>query len=330
MLRAILVLGFRADVGAYVIDYYPHDFDPELVDAMNVYNLHRFRTTERNFKIIQTAGQNLASYYSGFKNTNYIGQPDHCITLVLDKGDNPAEYEKVLIKVTNNLLTTLGTDEFDEVIQETFELLREKNFDEIKVIRGASIPSEEESTKKEVIPTISSASLSDEEKIFAELMESEELSQTDSAFDSKMADFEKSLSGDPFSGGSSVSDPFGGGAAQAGSRDIFAENPFDAAQKPSFEAAFGVDETVGKTLFQKKKTTAAEIVAKLDSLEKSKPKKPDTDDKEALFKYLEALVGFLEEKVKILGTLANEVKELQKADEEKDQLIGKLLLMLKK
>jgi len=333
-LKAILILGFRADVGAYIIYSYP-SFDAEnsRLDVMNIYNLHRFRTTERNFQTIKQGGYNIASYYSGFKNTNYIGSPDKCVTLLLDEEDNPNQYEHVIIKVTNNLLTKLGSDEIDIVMSEMFDLLEEKEFDDITVERGAikeDIPGE-----KKMMATTSSTNISEEEKIFADLMQSEDLDDSDSEFESKISDFEGAGSagaaGDPFSGAGSAdpftANPFSEGKAK--SSDPFAENPFDAAQKPSVEKAFGVDETLGMKMFQKKRTTAAEVVKKLDALEEHKPEKPESTDKEANYKYLEELVSFLEQKVKMLGTLANSVRDLEKSHEEKDQLIGKLLLLLK-
>ena len=74
-MKAVIISGFRADVGAYIIYTYPEG-DYSYVDVMNIYNLHRFRTTERNFQVITQAGLNIASYYSGFRNTNYIGKAD--------------------------------------------------------------------------------------------------------------------------------------------------------------------------------------------------------------------------------------------------------------
>lgn len=330
-MKALLILAWRDDVGAYVLHSYP-DSKRDSVDGqdlMNLYNAHRFRSTEKNFQIMKRPGFNAASFYSGGYQSNYIGKPNYCVTLLLDDSDNPNEYERVLIKVTSNLLSSMDSlDEFDfdAIMMDTYTKLEEKDFDAIKVARGSDLIEEAPASKKS-LATTSSTTLSDEEKIFADLMGSDELDLQDKSFDSKLDDFERAGAGDPFSGG--AANPFGGGAPAKSSRDIYAENPFDAAQKPSFEAAFGIDEAVGKTMFQQKKTNAAEIVKKLDILENNRPSKPPAGDKDAEFKYLETLVGFLEEKVKILGTLANEVKDLQKTDEEKDQLIGKLLLLLK-
>jgi len=298
-------------------------------DLMNLYNAHRFRSTDKNFTILKRKAFNAASYYSGGYQSNYIGKPNYCVTLLLEENDNPNEYEKVLIKVTNNLLTQMDQGDFDAVLLDTFQKLDERRFDDIKVTRDATKIEETSAPKKE-LATTSSASISDEEKIFAELMESEDLDTKDKEFDSKLSDFEKSaVSSDPFSAGAST-DPFTANPfAATGSDDPFATNPFDAAQKPSLDKAFGVDEALGKAMFQQKRTTAAEIVIRLDSLEKNRPQKPKTDDKESKYKYMETLVSFLEEKVKILGTLANQIKDLENAHEEKDKLIGKLLLSLK-
>ncbi|MHA1146917.1 MAG: hypothetical protein ACTSR8_01595 [Promethearchaeota archaeon] len=329
-MKALLILAWRDDVGAYVLYSYPDSMRDKVdgQDLMNLYNAHRFRSTEKNFQIMKRPGFNAASFYSGGYQSNYIGKPNYCVTLLLDDEDNPNEYEKVLIKVTNNLLSAMDSVDdfdFDAMMMDTFNKLDVKDFDGIKVSRTEVI--EEGPAPKKSLATTSSAILSDEEKIFADLMESDELNVNIAGSGSDLDAFEKAGAGDPFSG--EAANPFGGGASATTNRDIYAENPFDDAQKPSFEAAFKIDEAIGKTMFQQKKTTAAEIVEKLDSLENSRPPKPSEGDKEAQFKYLETLVGFLEEKVKILGTLANQVKDLQKTDEEKDQLIGKLLLLLK-
>jgi hypothetical protein len=331
-LKAILIIGFRADVGAYIVYSYPSfDAKGSNLDVMNIYNLHRFRTTERNFQIITQGGLNIASYYSGFKNTNYIGAPDYCVTLLLESHENPNDYEKVLIKVTNNILPKLGSNAMENLMSDTFDLLDLKDFDDITVAQEEII--DEKPIEKSAIPTVSSATISEEEKIFADLMQSEDLDTSDKDLDTKLTDFVGVGSGnDPFAG-SGAADPFAanpfadssGGAAS----DQFAENPFDEAQKPSLTKAFTGDEALGVQMFDKKRTTSADIVQKLDALERNKPQKPSETDKEANYKYLENLVAFLEEKVKMLGSLANSVKGLEKSHEEKDKLIGKLLLLLK-
>ncbi len=331
-MKAILIIGFRADVGAYIVySYPPFNAEGSNLDVMNIYNLHRFRTTERNFQTILQGGYNIASYYSGFKNTNYIGAPDYCVTLLLDNDDNPNDYEKVLIKITNNLLTKIGSSEMTTLLSETYENLELREFDDIKVERG-KIDFDEKPVEKKPIATTSSATLTEEEKIFADLMQSEDLGVADKEFDSKISDFESAGAPDPFAG-AGAADPFAADPfakkASGSTTDPFAANPFDEAQKPSMSKAFLGDEALGMKMFEQKRTTAAEIVNKLDALENIKPEKPNIADKEANYKYLENLVAFLEEKVKMLGTLANSVRDLEKSHEEKDQLIGKLLLLLK-
>ncbi len=334
-MRALFILAWRDDVGAYVIHSYPDNMKGEVdgQDLMNIYNQHRFRSTDKNFQMLKRGALNLASYYSGGYQSNYIGKPNFCVTLLLEQAENPVDYEKVLIKVTNNLLTKMeSADDFDYILMEIFEKLDERRFDEIKIDRSSSIQFEEELPKK-TFATTSSATLSDEEKIFADLMDSDDFS-TDSELDSKMADFEKSsstdpFSADPFSGGGA--DPFGGGGGNVNvSRDAFAENPFGATQKPNLAKAFGIDEAIGTTMFEKSKTTAAEIIARIDKMDASKPQKPaDLSDKDTNFKYLAEMVDYLEEKVRVLSSLASQVRDLEKGHDEKDALIGKLLLLIK-
>ncbi|MFO8019554.1 MAG: hypothetical protein R6U96_13085 [Promethearchaeia archaeon] len=342
-MKALLILAWRDDVGAYVLHSYPERFADEVdgQDLMNIYNSHRFRTTDKNFKILKRGDFNAASFYSGGYQSSYIAKPNYCVTLVLEEKDNPNAYEKVLIKVTNNLLSKLDADDFDYILEDTFYKLKERRFDEIEVMRGGFEFEDEEPTPTKKLATTSSASLSDEEQIFENLMSSSEFMPEEEK-ESKLADFEDSAHSEPFSTEEPSNDPFGGGGGgKAESRDIYAENPFaqgggstsadpfSEEQKPSIGSSLsGADETVGKKMFKERKTSANKIIAQLDSLEEERPEKPSETDKEAQFKYLEHLVSFLQEKVNILGKLVNGVKDLEKNIEEKDKLIGKLLLLL--
>ena len=345
-MKGLAILAWRDDVGAYILECFPESVRDIMNDfAMNIYNSHRFRTTDANFKILKRGDFNAASFYSGGYQSSYIAKPNYCVTLILEEKDNPNAYEKVLIKAANNLLSKLDSDDFDYLLEDIFYKIKEKRFDEIEVMRegGFEFEDKPETTKKK-LATTSSASLSDEEQIFEDLMSSSEFMPQDDK-EEKLADFEStSAPSDPFSGGEPGNDPFGGGGSgQSGSRDIFAENPFGGggsggastadpfteAQKPKIGSSMsGMDETIGKKLFKKRKTSAKEIVAQLDALEEEKPTKPSETDQETQFKYLETLVSYLQEKVNILGKLVNGVKELEKTSEEKDKLIGKLLLLL--
>lgn len=339
------MLAWRDDVGAYILDCYPDNARDEVdgQDLMNLYNAHRFRSTEKNFQMMKRSGFNAASFYSGGYQSNYIGKPNYCVTLLLEDEENPVEYERVLIKVTNNLLTKLDDDDFDYLLMDMFQKLDAKEFDEIKVDRGAIDLDEESPAPKKKFATTSSISMSEEEKIFADLMDSTEFS-ADTEKDSKLADFESAggatgpdpFAEDPFSGGGggAAADPFGGGGGggpkAAPKANAFAEDPFATSQKPDLAKAFGIDETIGKKMFKETKTSAADIIRNLDLLESKKPEPPaDPSDKEKNYEYLKDLVDFLEEKVKILGTLVTSVRELEKAQEEKDAIIGKLLLLVK-
>lgn len=338
ILKALLILAWRDDVGAYVLHSHPEDAkdDVDGQDLMNLYNAHRFRSTEKNFQIMKRSGFNAASFYSGGYQSNYIGKPNFCVTLILRENENPNEYEKVLIKVTNLLLTQMDKDDFDYTLMDIFEKLKNKDFDSIKV-RKAEFEFEEDSAPKKKLATTSSVSVSDEEKIFAELMESSELDTTDKDFDSKISDFSKSATSDPFAAdpfaGGSAADPFGGASTAekvSPAIDAFAENPFDAAQKPDLAKAFGLDEAIGKTMFKEVKTTATDIIQKLDKLDTLKPRRLESGaTQEENFQYLKNLVDHLEEKVKILSSLITQLRENEKQQEEKDAVIGKLLLMFK-
>ncbi len=306
-----MVLAWRDDVGAYVLFAYPKRIADEVdgQDLMSIYNIHRFRGTRPNFQFVSRGDFSAASFYSGGYDSNYIGKANYCVTLILDAGENPNKYEKPLIKATSYLLSQLDDSMFDIVLEDTFHNFKYEKFDDI-----VAAPSLNSSW----IDELKEEEISDEKKIFKELMESDEMDTSDREFDEKKEAFEKAVEGgDPFSGG-------GISAEVAFKEDAFKDIGIKA-QKPMQSSL------IGSQLIQTSTTasTAAQLLEKLDDLEKNPPKELDAMDKETKFKYLEEKVAYLEEKLRVISQIANKLRESQKELDEKDELIGKLLLLIK-
>ncbi|HMF34188.1 MAG TPA: hypothetical protein VKK79_22375, partial [Candidatus Lokiarchaeia archaeon] len=178
-----------------------------------------------------------------------------------------------------------------------------------------------------------SEEVSDERQILENLI---------AATDEKEADEDKfetsgSSAEDPFGGGATAKDPFASGSASG--TDPFAANPFGSST--STETASSED-IFADNPFQQQETMAQIVVPTVDRTPKSgalllelknedlkRPKAPASPTPEQKVNYLEELVDHQERKIRILSKIANALQEKEKLMDEKDKLIGKLLLLLK-
>ncbi len=317
--KGLMILAWRNDVGAYVLESYPESIEADGQDIMQVYNLHRFRTTDPNFQFIKIGDVNFSSYYSGGYKSNYIGKPNYCVTLLLEATDNPSKYERVLLKATNNLLLHMNDDDFDLMLQKYYKTIADGDFESIKIERQEGVPAPKEEG------TGGSEEVSDERKILENLIAStdtEEAKAEDTA---------------PVAGGISK-DPFSGGATAPAGVDPFAANPFAASETKGATAT----DPFATNPFQQAESVAQVVVPVVDRSPKSgkllmdlkteelkRPKPPANMTTEQKVSYLEELVDHFEKKLGILSKIANALQEKEKLMEEKDKLIGKLLLLLK-
>ncbi len=148
------------------MESYPEGIEADGQDIMQVYNLHRFRTTDPNFQFIKIGDVNFSSYYSGGYKSNYIGKPNYCVTLLLEATDNPSKYERVLLKACNNLLLHMNDDDFDLMLQKYYMKISAGDFDSIKIERQEGVPAPKEEGEE------GSEEVSDERKILENLIAS--------------------------------------------------------------------------------------------------------------------------------------------------------------
>lgn len=185
-MRGILIIGFNKSPGAYIDNQYPEDITEKMnvntADLMNVYALHRMRQMQPNYITLKIKNVPIVSFYSGFSFKHYVGKPDFAITIILSPEDNPNEdYEGMLRRIAFELLPRRDSLEFDDMLFEYFEDLKEKNlepyFEEYKEGEGSSIA------------TISDESFSEEDEV--KKLAKEGLKVDELSFDKQFEQMEK-------------------------------------------------------------------------------------------------------------------------------------------
>jgi len=331
LVEALAIIAWRNDVGAYLFDSVPPNIKIDGQDLMNLYNLHRFRDTKANFQFIQTKTTRIASFYSGGYNNPFVGKPNYAVALLLSQGENPDNYEKGLRIVTNNVLVHLDDDDFTGYFNEIFDVIKQGKIDEIKIDRkNVSAPAPKEIHTTE---TIGMKLKTEEKDIFDDLLATvqEKPSQSGTfdadAFKKSLEESAAALGSDPFGGTSNAADPFGGGGSNASdpfanaetkTEDLFSGDPFAKIQPAR---PMGVQPA-------QKVIKASQLINDLNSIDQKIPKPPSDSTPDKMVGYLEQKVGLLEKKISILSQISNQLQMREKELEEKNDLIGKLLLLL--
>lgn len=106
MVTEIGLIGWRDDIGAYLIMQYPTG-RLNTLDVMQIYTAHRQNTLYPNFATITYKGKKMASYFSGLKTTEYNGAPNFILTVCLDESESGNLLREYLPAITAKLLTEL-------------------------------------------------------------------------------------------------------------------------------------------------------------------------------------------------------------------------------
>ncbi|MHA1279442.1 MAG: hypothetical protein ACTSQI_01915 [Candidatus Helarchaeota archaeon] len=131
MVNEISVIGWRDDIGAYLIMQYPRKMELLPQDIMQIYTAHRQSTLYPNFATIKYRGKKIASYFSGMKNTEFVGAPNFIISIYLEEAEVPSNFREFLPRLAKHILSEL------------FEKLREI-LNKIEEIKGIIILTREE------------------------------------------------------------------------------------------------------------------------------------------------------------------------------------------
>ncbi|NHI91358.1 MAG: hypothetical protein EAX96_02570 [Candidatus Lokiarchaeota archaeon] len=105
MPNGIVVLGWRDDIGAYLLAQHPHDFSLSVDNVMSIYNVHRQNSLEPNFGYLSTKDLKVASFFTGMKTTRFLGPaPNFTVGILLQKDENAISFKKMIESVTTNYI----------------------------------------------------------------------------------------------------------------------------------------------------------------------------------------------------------------------------------
>lgn len=327
---AIVVIGWRSDAGAYLVDSYPQGVEMDGQDLLNLFSLHRMLANNNldkaipNFNFLKIEGFTLVSWYSGFRTTKYLARPDFCVALLISGGGSPNIWEDQLKIVAYNVLSKLESSDFQAYLQKVIDSIRAD--EKIEPFEGFNSSEPEipvkSATPPKPLPTVTSSSPKPKKKVdddFSDLLalaetQANETSGVDSAFKTGADPFASGK--DPFA--SSAADPF----AKAGSSD-----PFASAANTSKASTAATSIPSGKENLSSTPETNL-ILDELKNIDKKMPSQPAADNKDQLFAYLEKKITLLEAKITVLSKLIRGLQAKEVELNEKNDLIAKLLALL--
>jgi hypothetical protein len=118
-MKGIFILSFHKKPGAFTDREYPQGITKQCnIDATEqnkVYSLHRMRNTKPNFLFVKAKGVQIASFYSGFDFKHFLGNPNQCVSIILEPTENPTKWEPYLRRLTYELLPALKQVRGDEI-----------------------------------------------------------------------------------------------------------------------------------------------------------------------------------------------------------------------
>jgi chromosome segregation ATPase len=177
-MKGIVILSFHKKPGAFVDREYPKGISKRLgfndTEQNKVYSLHRMRNMRPNYLFLKEKNILLASFFSGFDSKHFIGRPNQCVTIFLDK-ENPTIWEDILRRATVDLLPELDKVRGGEIPEtglssdpkyEPFDLYLRDYFYKLEKGEIEPLPpgeGETGSAEKSTIGTISDINLAERE-----------------------------------------------------------------------------------------------------------------------------------------------------------------------
>jgi len=108
MVDEISLIGWRNDIGAFLIMQHPRQIPISTQDIMQIYTQHRQNTLYPNFITLKdNRGKNTASFFSGMKTTEYVGAPNFIVSLSLDESESPTVFKDLLPEISAKILIKL-------------------------------------------------------------------------------------------------------------------------------------------------------------------------------------------------------------------------------
>ena len=122
MVDEISLIGWRDDVGAFLIMQYPRKLQLNTQDIMQIYTAHRQNTLYPNFATINYKGKKIASFFSGLKTTEYKGAPNLIVSVFLDQSEPFSIFRNILPEISEQLLIKLF-NRLPQVLEELEDVL---------------------------------------------------------------------------------------------------------------------------------------------------------------------------------------------------------------
>ncbi|MHA1746707.1 MAG: hypothetical protein ACTSWW_11960 [Promethearchaeota archaeon] len=185
-MKGIFILSHHKTPGAFVDREFPSGicaqsgFGPD--EENRIYFFNRMRDSKPNYVFVKVKGQQIGSYFSGFDPVICTGEPNQCVCVIFEEGENPTIWEEGIRQITMELLPVLAQmrtedgpislglskdpkyTEFDRLLAEKFHALQKG--EPILKSHSVTIPSEAISEQKqksaELRPEISSSEFSDQ------------------------------------------------------------------------------------------------------------------------------------------------------------------------
>jgi hypothetical protein len=185
-MKGIFILSHHKTPGAFVDREFPSGicaqsgFGPD--EENRIYFFNRMRDSKPNYVFVKVKGQQIGSYFSGFDPVICTGEPNQCVCVIFEAGENPTIWEEGIRQITMELLPVLARmrtgeesvsqglsndpkyQEFDHLLAEKFRALQKG--EPILKSHSVAIPSEAISEPKqksaEPSPEIPSSEFSDQ------------------------------------------------------------------------------------------------------------------------------------------------------------------------
>lgn len=97
----------------------------ETTDFMTIYGIHRMRRTDPNYLQMTYKKMKIASFYTGYSNSHYVGGLDSVLTVILSEDDVlPLEFEGMMRAFANDVLSIKDSKLFNLKFMDYYKKLR--------------------------------------------------------------------------------------------------------------------------------------------------------------------------------------------------------------
>lgn len=118
MPKGLIIIRWDDKLGAIVEAKYPPELQVSDDHVMRIFTTHTLGDVTQGFLSMKIEDLNVASYYSGVLKGE-IGQ--FCVSLILERDEDPELFEEILVEVAVNILEKFKTPGFYEIVVREYE-----------------------------------------------------------------------------------------------------------------------------------------------------------------------------------------------------------------